>query len=120
MQRNDPSSHSLSFKEMQKVTFISKHIFNLKSELHCILCEIHAWMDYSHPSDKHIPCCACPRYFCLSTSTFLAVSKCQSFFYLANRNVHLMFTSISGSDELGVNSQRKNSPADVNLSRYQE
>ena len=48
---------------------------------------------FSHPPDKHIPLCACLRYFCLSTSTILAVSKCQSFLYLANRNVHLMLTS---------------------------
>ena len=48
----------------------------------------------SHPPDKHIPSCACLGYFCLSTSTILAVSKCQSFLYLANRNVHLMLTSI--------------------------
>ena len=48
----------------------------------------------SHPPDKHIPLCACLGYFCLSTSTILVVSKCQSFLYLANRNVHLMLTSI--------------------------
>ena len=55
-------------------------------------------MFLTHQSHKHIPLRACHRF--LYFSTILDASQCQSLRSLAFKHVHLMLTSMNGTDIL--------------------